>query len=75
MPYTFREDPAELEPQPAGRRGGKPPAKGVGTDLLDEPSGGSTEAPPARTVAPWILWLLLAGLAILSILVVFGLFT
>lgn len=62
MPYSFREDLAAPEPQAGGQRAGKPSGKGVGMDLLDEPP---SEAPTAGTVAHWIVWLVVAGLAIL----------
>ena len=74
MPYSFREDSSDLEPQPAGQRAGKPPDKSIGTDLLDEPPGGSTEVPPG-TMTHWIAWLVLTALAILAVVALFGLFT
>jgi len=41
MPHEFTEYPPEPEPQPAPSRGGRPPVKRIGIDLLDRP-----EVPP-----------------------------
>jgi hypothetical protein len=37
MPYNFTDDPHEPEPQPASIRGGRPPVKRIGIDVLDGP--------------------------------------
>jgi hypothetical protein len=65
MPYAFTEYPDEPEPQSSPSRGGRPPSKVTGADLLDPPS----DAPSAYKrpyVSFWVgVLLLLASLAAL----------
>ena len=37
MAYEYTEYPQQPEPQPASRRGGRPPNKRIGIDVIDRP--------------------------------------
>ena len=65
MPHEFTEWEHEPEPQPsAARTGGRPPAKPVGTDMLEPPapSEARTRSNLLRILAILILLGLAAGL-------------
>jgi hypothetical protein len=73
MPYEFSEDEPELEPEASSRRGGDPPRKRTGTDVLDpdvppEPPGTVPSIPSALLIRV-IAVLLLVGLVGAAILI------
>jgi hypothetical protein len=71
MPYSFDEQPDELEPQPQGGDHREPPRTGVLVDMLDPPEPRSPEPSirpaVARNVAILLLVAVLIGIVLLLV--------
>ena len=59
MPYEFQDYPPEPATQTASRRGGGPPSKRTGADLLD---------PPEAPAVPW-RWHISVGAGIVLLVI------
>jgi hypothetical protein len=78
VPYDFAEDEYELEPEASSADSGGPPRKRTGIGLLDPPFPSKKPPGPIPTVPPSLLFrafagLLLAGVAVLTFLLLFAL--
>ena len=77
MPYDFAENEYELDPQASSARGGGPPRKLTGVGVLDSPFPPKRPPGPIPTVPSSLLFrilagLLLAGLAVVTLLLLFA---
>jgi hypothetical protein len=67
VPYEFAENEEELEPQAASARGGGPPRKLTGADVLDPPFPPKRPPGPIPTAPTSLLFRILAGLLLVAL--------
>jgi len=77
MPYDFAENEYELDPMASAARGGGPPRKPTGIDVVDPPSPpkrppGPIPAIPSSPLFRILAGLILAGIAAMLIFLLFG---
>ena len=76
MPYEFAENEYELDPQASSAHGSVPPRKRTEIDILDPPfppkrAPGPIPAVPSPLLFRVFVGLLLAGLAVITLFLVF----
>jgi hypothetical protein len=67
MPYDFAENENELDPLAAAARGGGPPRKSTGIDVVDPPIPPKRPPGPIPAIPSSPLFRILAGLILLGI--------
>jgi hypothetical protein len=77
VPYDFAENEYELAPQASSARGGGPPRKLTGADVLDPPFPPTRPPGPVPAIPTSLLFrifagLLLAGLTVMTLFMLFA---